>query len=210
LLLKFDTFLTAGEPYRHWPQLANMAHFLDNAGQRGLMVPLLLIFTAYAVYRMRSWRPLVLTSVALLAINIVVGAMKYITARPSPRLGPAPLLDHSVIGSVGLFPSGHAANAVLIWGLAVYIGAVALGWSARTVKRGVWTVAIVTGVVAICSLFQQFHWPTDLVAGVMVGGAILGATIAADRWRPGWYEPLDKATRVSWEQRHRYRQDVDL
>ena len=37
----------------------------------------------------------------------------------------------------------------------------------------------------------------------MVGGAILGATIAADRWRPGWYEPLDKATRLAWEQRKR-------
>jgi undecaprenyl-diphosphatase len=210
LLLKFDTILTAGEPYRHWPALANFAHFLDNAGQRGLMVPLLLAFTAFVVYRTRSWRPVVVTATSLLVINIVVGAMKYITARPSPRLGPAPLLDHGVIGSVGLFPSGHAANAVLIWGIAVYLGAVGLGWSARTVKRGAWTVAIVTAIVSVCSLFQQFHWPTDLIAGVLIGGAVLGATIAADRWRPGWYEPLDKSTRVAWEQRRRYREGVEL
>jgi len=203
LLLKFDTFLTANKWYREFPVLSNLAHFLDNAGQRGLMTPLLLFFAAYAAYRVRSWRPIIIASFGLLAINFVVGTMKYVTARPSPRLGPAPLLDHTVIGSVGLFPSGHAANAVLIWGVAVYIGRVSLGWSERTVKRGAWTVAIVTAVVCICSLFQEFHWPTDLIAGVMVGGAILGATIAADRWRPGWYEPLDKATRLAWEQRKR-------
>jgi len=195
LVLHIDTWLTAGEPYKRWPTLAHLAHTLDYAGQRGIMVPVLLVFAAYATFRVRSWRPVIVVGFALLSVNIVVGAMKYITARPSPRLGPAPLFDPHIVGTVGLFPSGHAANAVLIWGVGVYLGYICLGWSHRAMKRGAWTVAIVAFVVSACSLFQQYHWPTDLAAGTMVGGAILAATVAADRWRPGWFLPLDFATR---------------
>jgi membrane-associated phospholipid phosphatase len=208
LLLKFDTFFMAGEPYRRWPTIAHICHYLDMVGLRGFsQLSIVFAFALYGVYKMRSWRPLIITVVGLLAINISVGALKYATARPSPRLGTAELLNQHVLGTVGLFPSGHAANVVIMWGIPVYIGAIALGWSARAIKRGAWVVVTALCVLSASSMFLQFHWPTDLLAGAMVGGAVLGATIAADRWRPGWYAPLDDATRVLFGQRRRYRED---
>jgi len=79
------------------------------------------------------------------------------------------------------FPSGHVANAVLMWGVARW-QAVEYGLPAR-VQRTFWLLSVVgplaTGL-AMVSL--DFHWITDAVVGACVGIVLLGVVHALDEF----------------------------
>jgi membrane-associated phospholipid phosphatase len=77
------------------------------------------------------------------------------------------------------FPSGHVANAVLMWGVARW-QAVEYGLPPG-VQRSFWVLSvfgpIVTGL-AMVSL--DFHWVTDAVVGGAVGILLLGVVHGLD------------------------------
>jgi membrane-associated phospholipid phosphatase len=65
------------------------------------------------------------------------------------------------------FPSGHAANAVALWGY--------VAWYVTQGRRNMRIVAygaavIVWCVVGVSSWLLRTHWPTDLLAGFILGG----------------------------------------
>jgi undecaprenyl-diphosphatase len=144
------------------------------AGQRFPTAVLLLVVAAVLGMRARSWRPVVVSVAALVSLNVVVGALKLLTARSVPSFGRDVLFANGTA-----FPSGHASNAVLTWGL---MAVLVLHFKRPAPAFG---RAIIRAVIAICavvgltSIYLATHWVTDIIAGWAIGGLLLWAVLRA-------------------------------
>jgi membrane-associated phospholipid phosphatase len=82
------------------------------------------------------------------------------------------------------YPSGHTSNIVLVYGLAAYL-LMRYGRVGTRVRVALWSgVAFLGVLMTFTSLLEHWHWFTDLVAGLLVGGAVLQMTASVDRVVP--------------------------
>jgi len=152
---------------------------LDDLGLRWLTATVLLVAAAYIAYKFKTWRPLNLAVLSLLALNFVVGVFKLFLGRTKPRDG----IDLIHAGGMS-YPSGHASNAVLSWGILAYLiyrYAKVDRYQGRLATAGVVTISL---TICIVSLIRHTHWFTDLLGGLFIGSALLVAVIAVDRYVP--------------------------
>ena len=152
---------------------------IDDLGLRWLTATILLLAAAYIAYKFKTWRPLNLALLSLLALNLIVGSFKLLLGRTKPRLG----IDLIHAGGMS-YPSGHASNAVLSWGILAYIlyrYAKVDRYQGRLASAA---VALLSLTICIVSLIRHTHWFTDLLAGLFIGTSILIAVIAVDRYVP--------------------------
>jgi membrane-associated phospholipid phosphatase len=144
-------------------------------GGRVTILGVLAVLVGYLAWRRRTWLPLVRILVAVALLTVTVYAIKAGTGRTAPAY-PGSFFFHADGAS---FPSGHVANAVLMWGVARW-QAVQYGLPAR-VQRAFWLLSVVgpfaTGA-AMVSL--DFHWVTDAIVGAAVGIVLLGVVHALD------------------------------
>lgn len=158
---------------------------IDNLGLRGVTATILIITAFFIARRFKSWRPLNLSILAVLVLNLVVGLAKLGIGRTKPRLN----VDLVYAGGLS-YPSGHASNAILTWGVLAYIlyryshpnawHPLAMGFIAGAFTLG----------VCVVSVFRNTHWVSDLLGGLFIGGALLVMVIAVDR-----FSPSEKQTR---------------
>ena len=165
------------------PQFAGLAGFilrrLDDLGLRGLTATVLLLAAAFIAYKFKTWRPLNLAFISLLALNLVVGAFKILLGRTKPRDG----FDLLHAGGMS-YPSGHASNAVLSWGILAYLiyrYAKVDRYQGRLASAGVILISL---TICIVSLIRHTHWFSDLLGGLFIGSALLVIVIAIDRYVP--------------------------
>ncbi len=165
------------------PQFEGLAGFLlrrlDDLGLRGLTATVLIIAASFIAYKFKTWRPLNLAMVSLLSLNLVVGTFKLFLGRTKPRDG----FDLLHAGGMS-YPSGHASNAVLSWGILAYLiyrYAKVDRFQGRLASAG---VALISLTVCTVSLIRHTHWFSDLLGGLFVGSALLVAVIAIDRYVP--------------------------
>jgi hypothetical protein len=165
------------------PKFTGLSAFLirrlDDLGLRGVSGIALLIVAVYISRRFKTWRPINLGLLAFISLNIVVGAFKYGLGRTKPRLG----IDLLHAGGMS-YPSGHASNAIFIWGIIAYLiyrYAHVNRYRGRLASAGVATLAL---TVCTVSLLRNTHWFSDLFAGLLLGGALLVLVIAIDRYFP--------------------------
>jgi membrane-associated phospholipid phosphatase len=149
---------------------------LDHLGLRGLTALCLLALAIYLGRTFKSWRPFNLSLLSLLALNLVVGLAKLEFGRTKPKLQ-VDLLDAGGMS----YPSGHASNAILTWGLFAYLAVKYSRPSAFRTSLAIWSVTATTVLVVLVSLFRNTHWLSDLVGGVSIGAALLLLIIAIDR-----------------------------
>ena len=149
---------------------------LDHLGLRGLTAPCLLVLALYLGRRYRSWRPFNLSLLSLLALNLVVGLAKLEFGRTRPKLQ-VDLLDAGGMS----YPSGHASNAILTWGLFAYLAVKYSRPSSFKMSLAIWSVIGVTVLVVLISLFRNTHWFSDLIGGVSIGALLLLLIIAIDQ-----------------------------
>lgn len=152
---------------------------IDDLGLRWLTATILLLAAAYIAYKFKTWRPLNLALLSLLALNLIVGSFKLLLGRTKPRLG----VDLIHAGGMS-YPSGHASNAVLSWGILAYLiyrYAKVDRYQGRLASAG---VVLLSLTICIVSLIRHTHWFTDLLAGLFIGTSILIAVIAVDRYVP--------------------------
>jgi len=152
---------------------------IDDLGLRWLTATILLLAAAYIAYKFKTWRPLNLALLSLLALNFIVGTFKLLLGRTKPRLG----VDLIHAGGMS-YPSGHASNAVLSWGILAYLlyrYAKVDRYQGRLASAGVLSLSL---TICIVSLIRHTHWFTDLLAGLFIGTSILIAVIAVDRYVP--------------------------
>ena len=150
---------------------------VDDLGLRSITAIALLVTASLISRRFKSWRPINLSLLSLLLLNLIVGASKLLFGRTKPSTG----FDLVFTDSGLSYPSGHAANAVLTWGMLAYL---IFRYSHKEPFEGMrltWFVSIVTIGVCFASLYRNTHWFSDLLGGLFIGSALLVAIIAIDR-----------------------------
>jgi len=150
---------------------------VDDLGLRSVTAIFLMITAILIGRRFKSWRPINLSILALLLLNLTVGASKLLFGRTKPHSG----FDLVFTDSGLSYPSGHAANAVLTWGIIAYL---IFRYSHKEPFEGMrltWFVSIITVGVCLASLYRNTHWFSDLLGGLFIGSALLVLIIAIDR-----------------------------
>lgn len=171
---------TQGHEYwsRKMPPLAQhiLQNVLDPIAGQTVCLPVLITVAVVIAYRRRSWRPLICAAAAEAAFYVGVGGFKVLLARPAPTERDAEFFAGGLLkdGWHGIsYPSGHAAEAVLVYGTAVYLIARYTGAS-RTLVR---LLAVGVGVIALNAVAVSYtlgwHWASDLFAGLLTGGLLL-------------------------------------
>ena len=152
---------------------------LDDLGLRGVTATALLIAAFYIARRFKTWRPLNLAILSLISLNVVVGLFKFGLGRTKPKVG----IDLLHFGGMS-YPSGHASNALLTWGVLAYLIYRYAHVDRYRGRLGSAGVAAISLTVCIVSLVRDTHWFSDLLGGLFIGGALLVLVIAVDRYYP--------------------------
>ena len=150
---------------------------VDDLGLRSVTALFLTITAVLIGRRFKSWRPFNLSILSLLLLNLTVGASKLLFGRTKPHSG----FDLVFTDSGLSYPSGHAANAILTWGIIAYL---IFRYSHKEPFEGMrltWFVSIITTGVCLASLYRNTHWFSDLLGGLFIGSALLVLVIAIDR-----------------------------
>lgn len=150
---------------------------VDDLGLRAVTAFFLLVTAILISRRFKSWRPVNLSILSLVLLNLVVGVSKLFFGRTKPNSG----FDLVFTDSGLSYPSGHAANAILTWGMIAYL---IFRYSHKYPFEGMrltWFVSITTIGVCLASLYRNTHWFSDLLGGLFIGSALLVAIIAVDR-----------------------------
>ena len=151
------------------------AILLESPGNLSYLIPLTIAASVIAIRR----------HAPLAAITIQVA---YWLQRPLVIIGwqtwnrTRPKLIGDGIAAPGLhsFPSGHAALCVAVYGFLAYL------WirSSRSVLEkivAVVLVAVLTALVSLARVRLGSHWPSDIVAGAVLGMMWVGVVIVAYR-----------------------------
>ena len=152
---------------------------LDDLRLRGVTATALLLAAFYIARRFKTWRPLNLAILSVISLNIVVGFFKFWLGRTKPKVG----FDLLHFGGMS-YPSGHASNALLSWGVLAYLiyrYAHVDRYRGRLASAG---VAAISLTVCTVSLIRDTHWFSDLLGGLFIGAALLVLIIAIDRYWP--------------------------
>lgn len=128
-------------------------------------IPVIVILLLAIVIARRAtgaWR-------ASLFMALTVGGEKLIYLVSSLLVGrdrpPVPTLDDTYATSS--FPSGHIASAITLYGsIAIVIGV----WKGRRWLVSLLAVtAVIAAAVGFCRMYRGFHYPSDIIAGALIG-----------------------------------------
>jgi undecaprenyl-diphosphatase len=127
-----------------------------------------------------SWtvgrRGTALAFVVALAGELPVTIVKAVVDRPRPPGG----IDIEAIGSVASYPSGHTVRAVVIGGLLL----ATVVWTSHVRIRQALAIVgagAIVGLVGMARIASGEHWPTDVLGGVLLGGAWLTISLTVAR-----------------------------
>lgn len=139
---------------------------------------LAIVLATTLAWRTRSWVPALIVFVGPSVAGLLVRLSKLLTPRTRP-----PQIDQVVLTVEPSFPSGHVAGAVSLYGCLVVVVLVGFfGPASRA--RAVLVVAVAVAasvVVGWTRLYLAVHWFTDVVAGVLLAGVVVAATLAGYR-----------------------------
>ena len=153
------------------------------AGQ-AVCLPILAAVAIFVAWRHRTWHPLAIVAAAEIGFYAGIGGLKVLLGRTAPAAGEGSFWEGGPFahGWYGIaYPSGHAAEAVLIYGAAAYLLLTYAGPDTRLRRRLTWLVSLISLNAIVVAFYLGFHWPTDLVAGLLAGGLVLRIMVDLDR-----------------------------
>jgi undecaprenyl-diphosphatase len=128
--------------------------------------PFLLLVVVLPLARRSTWGWSVVLAVALAGAEVVERVAKPLFDRPRP------VVAHPfAVGTGPSYPSGHALQAAAVLGVVALIFG---RW---------WLPGAVVALVAFSRVALGVHYPTDVVGGVLFGGAVVSAVAALPRTR---------------------------
>ncbi|WP_407897596.1 phosphatase PAP2 family protein [Ferrigenium sp. UT5] len=121
---------------------------------------------------LHRWRSALFVAGVLSSGIVLSNALKYWIGRPRPHL-----VAHLDSVSTASFPSGHALNSTLFYLLLAliltrFIHSRSARWMLYAIASG---LALLTGISRIA---LGVHYPSDVMAGWMIGGAWMGLWVA--------------------------------
>ncbi|GAA1756041.1 MULTISPECIES: phosphatase PAP2 family protein [Streptomonospora] len=168
-------------PRPFWEQLRiPMILWPDTVASRFVALPVLGVTCLQLAYWHRSWRPIILGAVGPFGMVCLVAAMKLLFTRSHPRTQDPAFFSDSGVS----FPSGHGANAILIYGLVLFLIIRYRAARPHIVRRLAYCIVGIAVLQAMVSVYLHFHWFTDLLTGMVAGGLALALTIRLDRMIP--------------------------
>lgn len=175
-LVALDAYLNLEPPPAAW---LPVLHVLDRIGQRAVCLPILAVVTWLCCRRRESWRPAFIALGSVLLLNFVVGVLKLTLGRGQPSTA-----DPSFFIGGLAYPSGHTANIILVYGLAVYFLGTYYQVRRRTLGACWSAVGLLSVLMVVVSMTLNWHWFADLIAGLIVGAAVLELTVGIDAVLP--------------------------
>jgi undecaprenyl-diphosphatase len=147
-------------------------------GSTALITLATLTAAAALLYRRRWGRAFVLLLVVVLA-SASDDLLKVFYNRARPDFAVAGLYIRSQS-----FPSGHSTASAALW---LTLATIAASFEARTDAKVFWFVTAVLAILAVgfSRVYLGAHWPTDVVAGWILGA--MWALIGWAAWR--WLSP---------------------
>ena len=115
---------------------------------------------------LRHWRGAAALTIAVLGTQLVVDLIKGAVERPRPAL------NEAVTGASGAsFPSAHSATAMALFATLAILAGRHLTGLARALAVG--ACGAVVAAVGLSRVLLSAHYPIDVLAGWMTGGAIV-------------------------------------
>ncbi|MGY6024590.1 phosphatase PAP2 family protein [Streptomyces spinosirectus] len=164
-LVQLDWRVVMWRPYRQWPQLHGVLDVLVVGGQRGPTTTVALSWLGWHSWRNRNPRPLLVFLMALALLNVSVGVVKLGTGRVGPHHAHA-IGSTELFRGGDIFPSGHTANSVVIWGTLAYL-------APRHRKAAAVLSAVAALVVGLTTVYLGTHWFSDVLGGWAAGALVL-------------------------------------
>ena len=164
-----DTVVFRWATTNPWPGLYDVLSWWVLLGQRAICCAIAAVWFAWVGLRRRDIRPMLTFVVVTLVLNVTIGVVKLAIGRLGPlQLGPdaAKSWATRVFDDGTIFPSGHTANAVVIWGLMAMLA---------VRHRRAWglVAGFVAATVGLSTIYLGTHWVSDVVAGWAAGGLVL-------------------------------------
>jgi len=123
-------------------------------------------------------------ALAMFPLSAVLETMyKYVLAHPPPVAfahadGPSlvTMLHHGTLTFGGSYPSGHMMRTVFVYGLGAFV--VSRLARPRWGRLAIAAAATVGGLMAFDRVYLGVHWQSDVVGGLLLGGAVLASAVA--------------------------------
>ena len=150
------------------PLLDRLMLLITSLGNPGWAVGVVVAVLVWTVGRRRYQDAGLFLVTCFGGLMIEVG-LKQLFAKSRPELWPRLISEHSYS-----FPSGHAVGAVVLYGGLAYL------LTQRWPYQATWIYGITTiliGAIGFSRLYLGVHWPTDVIAGYLVGGLWLFSCI---------------------------------
>lgn len=157
------------------PMSFHAAIWIETPGNSVFLLPITLLSAIVAIWWGVPLRALSLAA-AFVLIDTLVLIGWWVWDRPRPDL----VYEGIAAPGFHAFPSGHVAQTIAVYGLLTYFWVAA---SRRRLERGlaITLCALLVVIVGLSRIRLGAHWPSDVVAGAILGGAWLAVLIVALR-----------------------------
>ena len=173
-VVHFDTFWSAALHAHAADPVVAVSFAISLLGGTDTVLPATAV-CAVALLALRLWHSAIALALAVILTQLVVEVLKGIVERPRP---PA---NEAVTDAGGFsFPSGHSATSAALFGVLTLV-------AARHLEGGLQRAAAAVGValiaaVGVSRILLGAHYPTDVLAGWLTGGALALGSMALLTW----------------------------
>lgn len=165
--------------------------YLTWLGTSFVLVPLVAVLGVASRLRRQSWATMAQLALSLGGAIILYDLIKVLVGRPRPQVGQ---LVSTATGYA--FPSGHATQIAAVSVTIALLGsALTRSWPRKVTA---WcAVALTALIVSFSRIYLGVHWPTDVLAGCVLGGLWALLSIRTVRSLGSRPAPFFVALRVS-------------